>query len=214
MELKGVIFDWDGTLVDSFPACIKATKEIFSLYGIDLDEQKYRETFSPNWYEIYRNHGVPEEYWKDIDLMWKDYFDYSLVRWREGAEENLSFLKKLNLKIGVVTASTKKDIEEESPYLHPERYIDEWILWEDSEKPKPDPLPLMKILQKLRLSPYDVVYVGDSPQDIIMGKTLKIITIGVDSSFTTPDRINSANPNFHFSNLWDLLKFWKDLLNL
>lgn len=211
MELKGVIFDWDGTLVDSFLACIKATKEIFSLYGVEFNEQKYRENFSPNWYEIYKNHGVPEEHWRDIDILWKKYFDYSFVKWREGAEENLSFLKNLGLKLGVVTASTKKDIEEETPYLHPERYIDEWIVWEDSERPKPDSLPLEKILKKLNLSPFEVIYIGDTYQDILMGKRLKILTIGINSPFSTPEKIASVNPNFHFNDLYELLNFWKDL---
>jgi len=212
MELKGVIFDWDGTLADSFLACIKATKEIFSMHGVELDEERYRENFSPNWYEIYKNHGIPEECWENIDILWRNYFDYSLVKWREGAEENLSFLKKFGLKIGVVTASTRRDIEEEIPYLHPERYIDEWIVWEDSERPKPDPLPLEKILKKLDLSPLEVIYVGDTSQDIVMGKRLNILTIGINSPFTTPEKISLANPNFHFNDLFELLGFWKDLL--
>ncbi|HOJ92599.1 MAG TPA: HAD family hydrolase [Dictyoglomaceae bacterium] len=212
MELKGVIWDWDGTLVDSFPACIKATKEIFSYFGIELNEERYRENFSPNWYEIYERNGLPKEYWDKVDAMWKDFFEYSLVNWRDGAEENLSFLKNLGIKIGVVTASTKKDIEMEVPSLHPERYIDEWIVWDDSEKPKPDPLPLLKMLEKLKVSPYNVIYIGDAPQDIIMGKRLRVITFGVCSFFTSKNKLEELSPNFLFNDLFELLAFWKDLL--
>ncbi len=211
MELKGIIFDWDGTLVDSFPACIKATKEIFKKFGFNISEEEYREKFSPNWYDIYRKHNIPKKYWKEIDLLWKDYFDYSLVKWREGAIENLTFLKKLNLKIGVVTASTKEDIEREKYYLYPEKYIDGWITWEDSEKPKPDPLPLLKILNKLSLSPLEVIYIGDTKEDIEMSKKLNILTIGVLSPFTPKEKLISSNPNFIFNDLFELLNFWKDL---
>ncbi|MCX7720799.1 MAG: HAD family hydrolase [Dictyoglomus thermophilum] len=212
MELKGVIFDWDGTLVDSFSACIKATREIFNKFGFDISEEEYREKFSPNWYEIYRRHNIPEKYWKEIDLLWKDYFDYSLVKWREGAIENLTFLRDLNLKIGVVTASTKEDIKREKPHLHPEKYIDEWITWEDSQKPKPDPLPLLKILSKLKLSPLEVIYVGDTPEDIEMGKRVRIITIGIFSPFTPKEKLILSNPNFLLNDLFELLNFWKDLV--
>jgi HAD superfamily hydrolase (TIGR01509 family) len=212
MELKGVIWDWDGTLVDSYEACIVTTKKIFSLFGIEVKEEEYRKNFSPNWYEIYENHGLPKEYWEKVDELWKKYFDYSLVRWREKAEEILNFLKSFGLKLGVVTASTRKDIESETPYLHPERFIDEWIFWEDSEKPKPDPMPLKKMLLKMNLSPYEIIYIGDAPQDILMGKSLKVITIGVHSPFVSPKRLEEASPNFIFKDLNEILYFFKDLL--
>ncbi|MCX7942280.1 MAG: HAD family hydrolase [Dictyoglomaceae bacterium] len=213
MEIKGIIWDWDGTLVDSFLACFNATKKVLSLFGIDISLEEYRKNFAPNWYEMYKNFGLKKEYWGMADNLWYKYFDHSCIQWRDGALENLSFIKNHGIKQGVVTASTRLDIEKESYYLKPERFIDCFITWEDSLKKKPDPESLFKILEILNLKPEESVYIGDTVGDIMMGKKAKVkLVIAIQSSFNKKEELIKNSPDFHFENLWDLLKFWEKIL--
>ncbi|MCS7202332.1 MAG: HAD family hydrolase [Dictyoglomus sp.] len=213
MEIKGVIWDWDGTLVDSFLECFNATKKVLSLFGINISLEEYRENFAPNWYEMYKNFGLKRDYWEIADNLWYKYFNHSCIKWRDGALENLSFLKNYGIKQGVVTASTKLDIEKESFHLKPERFIDCFITWEDSLKKKPDPESLFKILDILNLKPEEIVYIGDTSGDIIMGKKAKVkLVIAIQSNFNKKEELLKNSPDFFFENLWDLLNFWKKIL--
>ncbi len=209
MEVKAIIWDWDGTLVDSFFQCFNTTKRVLSLFGINISMEEYIENFAPNWYKMYENLGLKKEYWETADNLWYKYFDHSCIQWREGALENLSFLKKLGIKQAVVTASTRLDIEKESIYLKPERFIDYFITWEDSSKKKPDPEPLVRALEKLKVENKDIFYTGDTTSDIIMGKNAGVKTIAIPSLFNKKENLIKAKPDYYFENLWDLLDFWK-----
>lgn len=211
MEIKAVIWDWDGTLVDSFFTCYKATRDILSLFGINLSLEEYTKNFVPNWYKMYKNFGLKKDYWKTADSLWYKYFDHSSIKWREGALENLEFLKNLGIKQGVVTASTRIDIEKESIHLKPERFINYFICWDDSQKAKPNPKPLLNILEVLKVKPEESIYVGDTVEDIIMGKRAKVkLVIAVQSYFNEKEELLKTFPNYFFENLWELLKFWEE----
>ncbi|PMQ01678.1 MAG: phosphatase [Dictyoglomus sp. NZ13-RE01] len=214
MEVKAVIWDWDGTLVDSFSACFKTTKKIFSLFEKNITEEEYVKNFYPNWYKMYENFGIEKELWEVIDSLWYKHFDYSEVKWREGAEENLRLIKDLGIKQGVVTASTRRDINEESKYLRPERYIDKFICFEDAEKKKPDPEPLFKILEIFKVKPEECIYIGDTAGDIIMGKKAGIkYVLAIISPFSKIDDLERENPHYIFKDLKELLNFWRNILS-
>lgn len=213
MEIKAVIWDWDGTLVDSFSLCFNATKEVLSLFGINISLEEYRKNFTPNWYKMYENFGLKREYWEIADNLWYKYFDHSSIQWRDGALENLSLLKNYGIKQGVVTASTRLDIEKESIHLKPERFIDCFITWEDSSKKKPDPESLIKILKIFKVKPEESIYIGDTAGDIIMGKKAKVkLVIAISSFFNKREEVLKASPNYFFDDLWELFKFWEKIL--
>jgi hypothetical protein len=49
-----VLFDWDGTIVDSMPAVFEADGAVCRQIGVPFDESIFRCTFSPNWRLMYR----------------------------------------------------------------------------------------------------------------------------------------------------------------
>ena len=62
-EIKGVLFDWDGTLLDSFQADSSAYLAMFSEMGITWGLDQLAQHYSPNWYDVYRAAGLPEQHW-------------------------------------------------------------------------------------------------------------------------------------------------------
>jgi beta-phosphoglucomutase-like phosphatase (HAD superfamily) len=52
--VEGVLFDWDGTLIDSYHADTSAYLAMFKEMGIPWGQDELEKHYSPNWYEVYR----------------------------------------------------------------------------------------------------------------------------------------------------------------
>ena len=65
--LRAVLFDWDGTLLDSAEASYHCYVRLFSDFGIPFGRAEYQRTYSPDWYHTFRCVGLPEEQWADAD---------------------------------------------------------------------------------------------------------------------------------------------------
>lgn len=64
-RLRAVLFDWDGTLVDSADASYRCYERLFGEYGIAFDRARFERTYSPNWHRTYEALGLGRECWVD-----------------------------------------------------------------------------------------------------------------------------------------------------
>jgi HAD superfamily hydrolase (TIGR01549 family) len=60
--LKAVLFDLDGTLLDSFQLHYAAYQTMFAEFGIEMRRELFLNTYSPNWYRTYEAFGLAEEH--------------------------------------------------------------------------------------------------------------------------------------------------------
>jgi len=59
--MKAVLFDWDGTLIDTTEHVYEANVEVMKSFGLPpLTRERYGAAFSPNWRRMYAALGVPE----------------------------------------------------------------------------------------------------------------------------------------------------------
>ena len=58
--MDAIVFDWDGTLVDSLPAIIDANTQVLAEYGLPFDLSRYRDAYVPDWRVMYQRLGVPD----------------------------------------------------------------------------------------------------------------------------------------------------------
>ena len=72
--LRAVIFDWDGTLVDSAEPSYRCFVRMFSEFGIEFSRETYASTYSPNWYHTFQRVGLPEDRWPEADRLWIENF--------------------------------------------------------------------------------------------------------------------------------------------
>ena len=59
--MDAIVFDWDGTLVDSLPAIYDANVQVLAEYDLPFDPDRYRAAYIPDWRLMYRRLGVPDD---------------------------------------------------------------------------------------------------------------------------------------------------------
>lgn len=67
-EFKAVLFDLDGTLLDSFSVHLEVYEIMFARFGIQITKESFLRAYSPNWYETYEVMGLPGQ--KKNGLFW------------------------------------------------------------------------------------------------------------------------------------------------
>ena len=72
--LHGVLFDWDGTLLDSYQADSQAYLAMFRAMGVNWGLQELEHHYSPDWYTVYRAARIPEARWDEADRVWRTYY--------------------------------------------------------------------------------------------------------------------------------------------
>jgi phosphoglycolate phosphatase-like HAD superfamily hydrolase len=61
-QIKNLLFDWDGTLVDSAHLGLLAFEKTFSELGVPFTHAVYEANYSPNWYSTYEALGLPRSF--------------------------------------------------------------------------------------------------------------------------------------------------------
>src|SRR5947207_4479865 len=73
-SLRGVLFDWDGTLIDSYHADTSAYLAMFREMGIAWGIKELERHYSPNWYQVYRAAKLPRKLWDEADRAWREHY--------------------------------------------------------------------------------------------------------------------------------------------
>ena len=91
--LRAVLFDWDGTLVNSAETSFRAYVSLFRELGIAFDREENRRTYSPNWHRTYEALGLARERWDDADALWLRFYAEERNELLPGVEEALGRLR-------------------------------------------------------------------------------------------------------------------------
>jgi HAD superfamily hydrolase (TIGR01662 family) len=204
--VKAVIFDLDGTLLD--------TKEIFyDIINIVFNKLNFpgvgREALAEaaaegefNWDMVIPG-GLKvrkEEVLLQVRTIIEE-ISPPLFRERTrpiaGAGEILKFLYGAGSKIGVVTSSRMKHVEMKMHALEESGtavLFDAIITADDVQMKKPDPEPLYECARRLGVAPGECVYVGDMRVDLKAGKSAGMTTVGVLTGFDDHDHLENEHP--------------------
>ncbi len=182
--MRAVLFDWDGTLVDTLPWMYEATAVVMAEFGVPFDWDDYRLHFSPDWRLLYRRLKVPEEAVERIGIRW-----WQVYRGEEagallpGAGEALERLAGAGIPIGIVTggsrASVGRQIERHGlAHLLPVR-----VYGDDLPFAKPHPEPLRVALRAFGLdrAAQETAFVGDAFDDVRMAAAVGARPVGITS---------------------------------
>lgn len=200
-----LLFDWDGTLVDSAQLGLAAFEQSFAALGVAFDREIYRAVYSPNWYAVYEAMGLPKEKWQLADDLWVQHYGQQTAQPVAGAQETITGLKQKGYRLGVVSSGSECRVGREIRELGLEHFFETVVCNEQMENKKPHPEGLETALRSLGCSSEVSCYVGDSPEDIEMGKRAGMLTVGVRSDYPTSWKLKSHQPDILIESLTELL---------
>ena len=200
-----LLFDWDGTLVDSAQLGLSAFEQSFAALGVVFDHDVYARVYSPNWYTVYEALGLPKEKWQRADELWNQHYGEQTAQPVAGANRTIRELQAKGYRLGVVSSGTECRVTREVNELGLAGAFEILVCNEQMENKKPHPEGLEKAMRALGCSSDEAGYVGDSPEDIEMGKRARVLTVGVRSAYPTNWKLESHAPDIFLTSLTELL---------
>jgi len=209
-HIEGVLFDWDGTLIDSYHADTSAYLAMFKEMGIDWSEKELERHYSPNWYHVYRAAKLPRKFWNDADRAWRRHYAKHQPKLISGVRPVLARIR-LRYRLGLVTSGDRDRVVRQLREFRLMEVFCARVCGGDTLRKKPHPAPLRLALRQMTLPPESCVYVGDAPQDIEMARRAGVLAIGVLGPFPTEKRLRAARPEFLLHSLKELPEVLKQL---
>ena len=207
-SITTLLFDWDGTLVDSAQLGLTAFEQSFAALGVAFDHDIYRAVYSPNWYSVYEAMGLPKEKWQLADDLWVQHYGEQTAQPVPGAQQTITELKQKGYRLGIVSSGSEGRVAREIGELGLDSFFETVICNEQMENKKPHPEGLETAMRSLGCVSGATCYVGDSPEDIQMGKRANLFTVGVRSAYPTSWKLKSQNPDIFVESLAELLELF------
>jgi len=193
--LRAVLFDWDGTLVDTSEASYRCYVRMFAEFGIAFDRATYASTYSPDWYHTFRCVGLPEDRWADADERWLAHFASEPIALIDGAREALEMLARHGVSVGIVTSGSRPRIERELAEHGVAHHFHHVVCGTDGHRRKPHPDALHAALAQLDVAPHDAAYIGDSPEDVLMARAANVFAVAVPGAYPNREALRAAGPD-------------------
>lgn len=213
--LQGIIFDIDGTLLASNEAHAHAWVDAFSDFGWDvpffrlkwligMGGDKLLGTVVPTMSESEGIGHILSQQRKRIFL--ERYAP--LLKPTPGAREFVQRLKDEGLKLVIATSSNRQELETLLEKAEVADLLTEATTASDVEASKPAPDVVQSALEKLQLSPENVLMVGDTPYDVESAKKAEVGVVAVRSGGWNDETLSDAVAVYE--NPADILAHWDE----
>jgi pyrophosphatase PpaX len=214
--MKGIIFDFDGTLADTLPVCFYAFQTVFKEFdGTEVTPDEIKAMFGPSETGIIRENLINTNHEQAIELYYEKYSEKHRELVLENVDINdlLLFLKNKGYKLGIVTGKAYRSLMISLQLLKMDQLFDVIITGDDVVQPKPHPEGIHKALKQLQIKSSEAIFLGDSDADILAGKQAGVLTIGVHwlPNFQTPEF--SVEPDQKFSSVDEFLQLLQQLVH-
>ncbi len=199
--IKGIIFDFDGTLVDTTELYADAYYTTLKEHGIEIEKEKIKSLFGYNSRRIFQI--ILNDKNKDnLDIIYSNYLSrvhsdefFKRAKLKRGVKETLKYLKSRGALLFIVSGSNKDVLHKIIDKEKIRGYFTEIIsIPGDGFEDKPSPEAIHYILNKYSLSKEEVVYVGDGKLDIEMSKRAGIRFIGIKDVIDEKDALENEFP--------------------
>jgi len=199
VRFRIVLFDLDGTLIDSGPIILASMQHaVRTVLGREIPPAELQMSIGGQGI-VAQMTAIDAEHADELLEAYKDHND-GLHETLEAFDDLLALLPGLKVegrKLGIVTAKRHRTVGlalARFPALA--SAFDVVVGFEDTERHKPDPEPVLLAVERLGGSPEDAVYVGDSPFDIAAAKAAGVFAVAVGWGGIHPDeRLFAEEPD-------------------
>jgi len=206
MRFQGVLFDLDGTLVNSNELIYQSFEyALAEVLHTTLPRQTLTATFGKPLQQIMDELGGSQ-----AEQLRQAFVAYTLAHEDQlcafpGAAETLRRLKELQIRVALVTSRLRHGAVRDLKLLQLDHYFDVLITPESTAQHKPHPAPALQAAAALGLQPQQTLMVGDSSHDLLCGAAAGCKTVVVDYSLVDPAELQRCNPDYHIQALPQLI---------
>ena len=210
--MKTILFDLDGTLIQTTEIILDTFVLTFEKFfpSIKLSETELTNMLGHTLFTTFEFYTDSKE---TVDQMVAYYREQSNLKIEEGlkaypgAAETMKYLKNKGCTVGVVTSKMRKVATYHLELTGLNRYVDGLIGYEDTEKHKPNPDPVLKALELFNAKKESTVYIGDHENDMTAAKKAGVSACAVSYSHRLKEML-MVQPEFvidELSNLKDIV---------
>ncbi len=211
-----IIFDFDGTLINSIPDLTLAINKMLSHYNLSPLTVKQVTPFIGNGAEplvkraleySIKNKEISKEL---LDEAFNIYFSaYKEVTCEEtymypGVLETLNYLHKKGYKMVICTNKPFGFVEPILDKLSIKHFFKSWVGEDSLSKKKPDAIPLFHLANEMNATVEKSIMIGDSKNDILAAQNASMESIGVSYGYNYNENISDYNPTIVVDNFADL----------
>lgn len=189
--IKAIIFDFDGTIIDTETAWYIVFKDAYKQYGVDLSLETYSqclgtnlESFNPYTYLMtHYNISIDlDEFRKSIHNNYSKLIDNEVVR--PGILNLLQEAQAARLKIGLASSSHRDWIDKFVDLLELDGYFECYCTADTVKNVKPNPELYLQALQQLGVQPSEAIAIEDSPNGAKAAVAAGLHTIVIKNPLT------------------------------
>lgn len=211
IQYKAVIFDLDGTLVNSLDDLADSVNKVLASYNLpvyDVESYKYRVG---NGIRKLMERSLPADKQNLLDEALEKfkaiYAEHNLDKTRpyDGIMELLQKLQAHSIKLGVCTNKHDEAAKDIIRILFSDKVFDQIIGDKKGLKRKPDPGKVLAIAKNWGIKPQEIAYLGDSGVDMQTAVNAGMLAVGVLWGFRTADELNANGADILISSPLELL---------
>ncbi len=210
--IKAVIFDIDGTLVDSVDLHARAWQEAFAKFGHPVSYEDVRSQIGKGGDQllpVFLSRQEQQSFGEKLEKYRGELFKSNylpLVKAFPKVRDLFQRVRKDGKRIALASSAKKDEIEIYKRIANVADLVEEQTSSDDAERSKPHPDIFEAALQRLNdVSPAEAVAIGDSPYDAIAASKLKMRSIGVLSGGFPQQDLQAAGCSEIYRDCADLL---------
>ena len=192
-----VVFDLDGTLVDTIGLIVDSYQYAFStVLGAQEDEARIRSWIGQPLIRAFREVNAER-----ADELYATYLDWNhanterLIRRYAGVERLLSDLDEAGVRIAAATSKRRTSAHMAAHLTGISAYLDVFVTMEDTASHKPDPEPLLLAVKELGCQPHEAAYVGDAIVDVQAARNAGMAAVAVTWGAGVRAALAAVNPD-------------------
>jgi len=199
-NIKGILFDMDGTVLDSEGLFDESQLLLLKEYSINAsicDLEEFKGMSYKDFYPLFMKKFNIDSDIDTIRLKLRTYLHQSMknnLKFIDGFEHFYnSFIKDNELKVGLVTNTTRLTYEKIRTYINIDDYFSFVLTVNESKKPKPSPIPYIQAMDSLSLDVKETLIIEDSKTGLESAINSKAKVVGITTSLTDSQIKNIDN---------------------
>lgn len=202
MKYRHIVFDIDGTLIDTEYAVLRSLQEtVRVLSGREIPYSELTFALGITGADALKkldikNISYAAELWNKNMRKYAD-----TVKVFDGITELLKNLLRLDCKMGIVTSKTREEFKQDFSHFNISHYFKTIVCADDTQRHKPNAAPLLKYLEISKVDCRQTLYIGDSKYDSMCAENA-----GIDFALAVwGSRQTSIKADYFLKNPMDLL---------